>query len=442
MSPNTNKDYGGVLNELTAGRWRHPVSGETATIPFKSIVIRDTLDGAEPELLAAVGYSKRKLAVVSDRFTHDVLAGRIVRHLQAAGFQIDDIVWEKPRCSDVGVDELRGLTTEAETLVAVGSGTINDSVKYAAFLDGKPFATFPTSPMTAHFAGSASVSFDGLKKSIVTDHAEGVFVDLAVLQACPKRLIWSAYADVVCRTTAQVDWLLSHRLLGTPYTDTVYQLLAPDEARLLEDADAVAEGDIEAIAMVTRMNGVMGLGTSFGRTTHHGSMAEHMLSHYIDMFAGDAHPGTHHGEQVGVATLVMNRLQNVILDRDEPPILEPTIVDRDAIEARFGPELAKACLQSFEAKRFDREKVDDLNEKLVENWAEWTKELRPLMLSSDEIEEALRRVAAPVSATDLGIPVPFWQDAVRYARFTRDRFSMLDVAGDAGDLEAFALGCR
>jgi len=167
-----------------------------------------------------------------------------------------------------------------------------------------------------------------------------------------------------------------------------------------------------------------------------------MLSHYIDMFAGDAHPGTHHGEQVGVATLVMNRLQNVILDRDEPPILEPTIVDRDAIEARFGPELAKACLQSFEAKRFDREKVDDLNEKLVENWAEWTKELRPLMLSSDEIEEALRRVAAPVSATDLGIPVPFWQDAVRYARFTRDRFSMLDVAGDAGDLDAFALGCR
>jgi glycerol-1-phosphate dehydrogenase [NAD(P)+] len=226
--------------------------------------------------------------------------------------------------------------------------------------------------MTAHFAGSASVSFDGLKTSLVTDHAVGVFGDLAVLRGCPKRLIWSAFADVVCRTTAQVDWLLSHRLLGTPYNDTVYHLLAPDEARLMKSADAVAAGDVEAIAMVTRMNGLMGLGTSFGKTTHHGSMAEHMLSHYIDMFAGDAHPGTHHGEQVGVATLVMNRLHHEILDRDEPPVLRPTVVDREAIEARFGKALAEPCLQAFEAKRFGQARVDELNARLAAIWPDLT----------------------------------------------------------------------
>jgi hypothetical protein len=32
--------------------------------------------------------------------------------------------------------------------------------------------------MTADFAGSASVSFDGVKQSIVTERAEGVLVDL------------------------------------------------------------------------------------------------------------------------------------------------------------------------------------------------------------------------------------------------------------------------
>ena len=365
-----NRDLGGVLNELVAGRWCHPLSGKAVAVPFESIVIRDTLDGAEPELLAAVGFAGTKLAVVSDQFTHDALAARIVRNLKAEGFEIDDVVWPKPHCSDIGVQELRGLTSNADTLIAVGSGTINDSVKYAAFLDGKPFATFPTSPMTAHFAGSASVSFDGLKTSIVTEHARGVFVDLDVLRACPKRLIWSAYADVVCRTTAQVDWLFSHRLLGTPYYDTVYHLLQPDEATLLESADVVAAGDIEAIAMVTRMNGLMGLGTSFARTTHHGSMAEHMLSHYIDMFAGDAHTGTHHGEQVGVATLAMNRLHHRILDDDASPVLKPTAVDRGAIDARFGKTLADACLEQFEAKRFDQARVDQLNDKLAVIWPE------------------------------------------------------------------------
>ncbi len=435
-------DYGGVLTDLVAERWRHPVSGETASVSFKAIVIRDTLEGAEPELLAKIGYREKSLAVVSDRFTHDVLASRVVRNLRAAGFNVDDVIWQTPVCSDAGVEELRGLTAKAEALVAVGSGTINDSVKYAAFQDGKSFATFPTSPMTAHFAGSASVNVDGLKTSIVTDHARGVFVDLGVLCNCPKRLIWSAYADVVCRTTAQVDWLLSHRLLGTPYYDTVYHLLAPDEEKLLESADAVAAGDIDAVAMVTRMNGLMGLGTSFARTTHHGSMAEHMLSHYIDMFAGDAHPGTTHGEQVGVATLAMNRLHHRILNSDAPPRLMPTAVDQGAIEARFGKTLADACLGQFEAKCFDQGKVDALNQKLESIWPTLAAELRGLMLDPDDIEDALRRTGAPVSGEDLGLPVAFWQGAIRYGRYTRDRFTMLDLAGDAGVLDAFAETCN
>lgn len=435
-------DYGGVLNDLVAGRWRHPLSGEAAKVSFKSIVLKSGLDGAEPSLLASIGFAGKRLAVVSDRFTYDALAGRVVRNLKAGGFDIEDIVWPEPRCSDDGVEELRGLTSGAQALVAVGSGTINDSVKYAAFQDKKQFATFPTSPMTAHFAGSASVSLDGMKQSIPAEHAEGVFVDLEVLCGCPKRLIWSAYADVVCRTTAQVDWLLSHRLLGTSYHDTVYHLLAPDEAKLLERAADVAAVDLDAIAMVTRMNGLMGLGTSFAGTTHHGSMAEHMLSHYIDMFAGDAHPGTTHGEQVGVATLAMNRLHHLILDRDAPPFLKATEVDAKAVERRFGKTIAEACLRSFAAKRFDQAEIDCLNEKLSAIWPDLTEELRPLMLDPVAIEDSLLRVGAPVSAEDLGLPVPFWQDAVRFGRFTRDRYTMLDLAGDAGLLDDFAAGCR
>ncbi len=435
------KDYGGVLNDLVGGRWRHPLTGDIARVSFKSIVIQDTLDGDELSLLDSIGFAKKTIAVVSDRFTRDALAGRVVRHLETAGFDIEDIVWDSPRCSDVGVEELRGLTSGAEALVAVGSGTINDSVKYAAFLDGKLFATFPTSPMTAHFAGSASVSIDGMKKSIPAHHAEGVFVDLEVLQRCPKRLIWSAYADVVCRTTAQVDWLLSHRLLEKPYWDTVYHLLAPDEPKLMAEPEATAAGEIEAVARVTRMNGLMGLGTAFAGTTHHGSMAEHMLSHYIDMFAGDAHPGTTHGEQVGVATLAMNRLHHLILDRDDPPILKPTVVDRDAIEARFGNAIADACLQSFDVKCFDKAEIDRLNEELVTIWPELTKELRPLMLDPADIEDALRRVGAPVSAADLGLSADFWRDAIRFGRYTRDRYTMLDLASDAGVLDEFSESC-
>jgi glycerol-1-phosphate dehydrogenase [NAD(P)+] len=234
---------------------------------------------------------------------------------------------------------------------------------------------------------------------------------------------------------------LSHRLLDKPYWDTVYHLLAPDEPELMTDPEAVAAGDVEAIARVTRMNGLMGLGTAFAGTTHHGSMAEHMLSHYIDMFAGDDHPGTTHGEQVGVATLAMNRLHHWILDQDEPPNLKPTVVDPEVIAKKFGKAIADVCLRSFEAKRFDQADADQLNEKLRKIWPELAGELRPLMLDPDDIEDALRRVGAPVSAADLGLSIGFWRDAIRYGRFTRDRYTMLDLAGDAGLLDEFAETC-
>ncbi len=38
------------------------------------------------------------------------------------------------------MDRVRAATTDVDALVAVGSGTVNDLCKYAAFQDGKPYA--------------------------------------------------------------------------------------------------------------------------------------------------------------------------------------------------------------------------------------------------------------------------------------------------------------
>ena len=54
-------------------------------------------------------------------------------------------------------------------------------------------------------------------------------------------------------------------------------------------------------------------------STHAGSMGEHLISHYIDMFMGDEHPGSLHGEQVGIATLLLSKMQNDILNSSKTP---------------------------------------------------------------------------------------------------------------------------
>lgn len=429
-------DHGGVLNELVRGEWEEPGTGERHGIPIENIVIRDTLDGAEAELVGAL-HAGESLVIVSDPFTHEALGRRVFAALEAAGLAVAEFVWATPSCSDRGVEALREGTRGRDALIAVGSGTVNDTVKYASWLDGRPYSVFPTSPMNAFTTSTASVAFDGFKKSITCHGARGVFFDLGVLARCPPRLISAAFADVICRTTSQVDWLLSHLLFGTRYSETPYALLAIDEPAMIERADEMLSGSPEALALLTRISALMGLGTSFTESTHSGSMHEHMISHYIDMFALEAHPGSSHGEQVGVATVTMSRLQNMIIAGDAPPLVAATDVPEARLRARHEPNVADNLIEQSRAKALDARAAEALNRRLADDWPTLRARLAEVALPFRTLHEAMGRAGCRRTASELGLEPAFYREAVRDARWIRDRFGMLDLAGDSDALEPF-----
>jgi len=235
-------DHSGVLKDLVNGSWREPGSGTQYDVGIKNLVIRESLDGIESELINSL-YNNKRITIVSDPYTHAAYGGRIFNALKKnTNSTVSEFVWQTAQCSDQGVAEVQAATREAEVLIAVGSGTINDSVKYACFLDKKPYSVFATSPMNAFSTATASVSFGGFKRSISCSGADGIFYDLSVISACPPRLISAAFADVICRTTAQVDWLMSNILFDTAYTETPYTLLAYDEADMIANAEKMLTG--------------------------------------------------------------------------------------------------------------------------------------------------------------------------------------------------------
>jgi glycerol-1-phosphate dehydrogenase [NAD(P)+] len=425
----------GVISELLAGTWRDPATGETHGIPIERIVIADSLAGEEAALVRPVHPTER-LIVVHDRFTRAALGERVV-----AALGCDEFVWDAPQCTPEGVEAVKAATAGYEALVAVGSGTVSDTVKYATFLDGRSYCVFPTSPMNAYTTPTASVSYGGFKKSITAHSAKGVFFDLSVLAKCPPRLVAAAFADVICRTTAQVDWLQSHLLFGTPYTDVAYTLLAYDEDAMIADAPRLPAGDPEALATLTRVSTIMGLTTSFTGTTHVGSMAEHMISHAIDMFAKGhnptGHPGTSHGEQVGVATLVMSRLQNMILRSPTPPHVHPTVIPEERLLATYGEEMAKTMIEATEAKAIHEIGAARLNAYFRTEWDDFRARLLPALRPTEEIDRAMAAAGCQRTGADLGLSPTFFREAVRDARFIRDRYTMLDLADDCGLLEPF-----
>ena len=68
------------LARLLQGTWIDPDSGKPTCIAIAAIAIENNLRGREADCVAALGLGRR-LAVVSDAITHDVLGARIERAL-------------------------------------------------------------------------------------------------------------------------------------------------------------------------------------------------------------------------------------------------------------------------------------------------------------------------------------------------------------------------
>ena len=75
-----------------------------------------------------------------------------------------------------------------------------------------------------------------------------------------------------------------------------------------------------------------GLGMTICGGSYPASQGEHLISHYIDMFAPADRGDYFHGEQVAVATLTMARIQEEVLAAG-PPRLQPSPITPRRAEA-------------------------------------------------------------------------------------------------------------
>ena len=418
------------LAEVLGGEWIDPDSGMATGVDIAAIRIVDDLRGQEAACIAALGFGRR-LAVVSDANTHEVLGERIVRALGSLA-QIDSIVLPRDVHADLdGVAAVRAASAGADALIAVGSGTINDLAKYAAAKDGKPFAVFATAPsMNGYTSANAAITVDGHKKTLPAALARGVFVDLRVLSAAPPRMIRAGIGDSLCRPTAQVDWLLSHHLLGTGYREAPFALLAHDEPALLDAPEALLAGDLVAMRALVRTLVLSGIGMTLCGGSYPASQGEHLISHYLDMCAQPGRPPSLHGEQVAVATLTMARIQEAILDGG-PPVLHASTLDLASLQRHFGDKVGAACWDDFAPKRLDAAAAKALTQRAAAQWPALRERARAVRVPSSRLAAVMQRAGGPVAAADLGVDAATYADAVRHARYLRNRFTFLDVAADA-----------
>lgn len=431
-------DWNSLIRDVMAGDWKDPETGKAALVPFEAIRIEETLDGGAADLCAPLKLGKR-IAVVSDTNTHEAMGRRVGKEMRGLG-SVDEIVFPGDTvCDERAIARMADETRHADGVVVVGSGSLSDTVKYATFKDGRRYASFATAAsMNGYAAGTASVTLaNGYKASLPAHAPRGVFIDLQVNAAAPVWLPAAGLGDSLCRPTAKVDWLAAHRLLDTSYSETPYDLLVEDEKRMIETAPGLAKHSIEANGHLYRVLVLTGFGNVITGSSHSGSMGEHQVSHWIDMFSGAAHPGSKHGQQVGVASLAIARLHEELLSLDKPPLIKPTKIDETHFIRRYGEAIGRMCFAEASKKAFDAAGAAKFNARLERVWPELRAELKAAMLPPAEMKNILASAGGPTDATELGLPRDVWRKAMKHARDIRNRWSFLDLADDAGLLDDF-----
>lgn len=413
-----------TLKKLLEGKYRDNDSGKYIKLPDVSVVIEQGVRKNIRELVTSLDIGKN-FCVVSDANTHGVLGFEAE---QALGFNAVHVTFYNGIDPDINaVNSVVRMSKHADAIIAVGSGTINDICKYASFISGKPYAVFGTAPsMNGYGSANASITIDGHKKTLKAHMPKGIFLDLDVLSSAPQRLIRSGLGDSLCRPAAQSDWLLSHLVLGTEYKTTPFELLKPYEADLFANSAELMKGDPQIIKLLAETIIISGFGMYICGGSYPASQGEHMIAHTMEIVYGAKLLKTFHGEEIGVTTLTMAKMQEDILKSDF--LLEVESGSADNIAKFFGHQIGAECLAEYHHKMFDKQKIDEINAVIEKNRDEIRSRIAEVMISPKILEKTLKKAGAPVLAKELGWDNAKYKQAVLHAKYMRNRFTFLDLS--------------
>src|SRR5215212_1196434 len=270
------------------------------------------------------GFGEDAAIVVADGNTFEVAGKEVQRRLERAGHTtVEPYVFpaEPPLYAEYeNIEKLRDSLLEHDAIpVAVGSGTLNDIVKRSAHECERPYMCVGTAAsMDGYTAFGASIEKDGLKQTLSCPAPRAVVADLEVLKGAPGDMTASGYADLLGKVTSGADWLVADAL-GVEEIDLTGWALVQDHLREWTRSPAeLRAGDGEATGHLIEGLIMSGLGMQSYQSSRTASGAEHQFSHLWEMegLGKDADPPLSHGFKVGVGSVAIAALYELLLERD------------------------------------------------------------------------------------------------------------------------------
>jgi glycerol-1-phosphate dehydrogenase [NAD(P)+] len=396
-------------------------------------------------------FGHQPAVVVADDNTYAVAGKAVYDRLCSAGWKVEEpIVFPGTPPLYASFENVLALEEKLRTTsavpIAVGSGTLNDLTKLAAYRLGRHYMCVSTAAsVDGYTAFGAAITRDGFKQTMSCPAPRAVVADLDILVTAPAQMNSAGYGDLLGKVTAGADWILADALEIELIEKHAWALVQDSLCDWTGKPQALHAGDRQAIENLFEGLILSGIAMQISHSSRPASGSEHRFSHLWEMQAlAHGHEPVPHGFKVGVGTEASAALYERVLARDlarlDIDALCRTWPSREEVrrEVEQGHSIAKLAENAVEESLAKYIPPEQLRLRLMliqERWPIIREHLKRQLMTAEHIRDLLRAAGCPTEPAEIGVSVSQLRESYTLARTIRSRYTVLDLVNECGILD-------
>ena len=260
----------------------------------------------------------RRIFMVADENTYRVAGRRVEEILKEQGILSHTLVLPSPalpNAESIGkvlmeagrdreVYDMNAWSLNPDYILAVGSGSLNDTCRMVSYRLGIPYGVVGTAPSMDGYASVVAPLLNGRKKIVYNcSIARHIIIDLSVNAQAPYPLLLSGVGDMIGKYVAILDWEISRDRNGEYYCGQIADMVLKATDQCVTAAANLKARDVAAIRAASEGLILSGECIAFCGSSRPASGTEHMIGQTWEVM--DVEEGkvpNLHGIEVGEGT--------------------------------------------------------------------------------------------------------------------------------------------
>ena len=384
------------------------------------------------ERLTQITKKFKNILLVADENTYGAAGNRVENALE--GKMVKKVIFPGNTVlipDERAIDRVNGEINDADLIVGIGSGVIQDLCKYVSHFSGLPYIIVATAPsMDGYASTGAAMILKGMKETVSAGLPLAILADTEVLKDAPMEMIKAGYGDIIGKYSALNDWELSYVVNGEYFCQYIYDTTYEMIEKTLKTAKGLLNRDEESVKILTEALIVVGIMMSFATTSRPASGSEHHLSHFFEITGiVKNEPYFPHGIDVVYSTAITAEIREKLLKKELPNVQykESTEEYVKNIQKAYG-SVADGCIAL-------QEKMGRYKQNRMPIYKENEQKIRSIlskMPSSKEIKEMISLCGLDINEFYQLYGKEKIEAAVKYAKDLKDRYTVLWYNYDLG----------